>query len=96
MLTANKRPLVILSIIAILLSIPLVAMQFTDDVKWHGIDFLVAAILLTLAGLGVEAAFRFVKKKSHRIGLVICILIFLFLIWAELAVGIFGTPLAGS
>lgn len=37
-----------------------------------------------------------VSKKNNRLALIAIILIVFLLIWAELAVGIFGTPFAGS
>jgi len=38
---------------------------------------------------------RFVSKKK-KVLLILLILLVLLLIWAELGVGIFGTPFAGS
>ena len=92
----HKRLAAILLTVAILLLIPLIAMQFTTGVNWTMSDFVVAGILLLGTGLVCELVMRKVKKIKYR--LVICgaILIALFLIWAELAVGIFGTPFAGS
>lgn len=39
---------------------------------------------------------RRVKTKAYQFISIAVVLITLFLIWAELAVGIFGTPLAGD
>jgi len=47
-------------------------------------------------GLLIEVVIRLVNKPRLRIALCLAILAMLVLIWAELAVGIFGTPLAGS
>lgn len=79
-----------------LLLIPLIAMQFTNEVKWTGLDFIVAGILLFGTGLACELVLRKISSTSHRIVLCGVILIALLLIWAELAVGIFGTAFAGS
>jgi len=92
----NKRLKIILAIVAALLSIPFIAMQFTDEVSWTIFDFLVMAILLLSTGLLFELAMRKITKNSHRIAAYIVILVAFLLIWAELAVGIFGTPFAGS
>ena len=86
----------ILATIAVILSIPLIAMQFTKEVKWTLTDFIAAAVLLLSAGLAIELVIRNIKTGTSRTILLIVILLALFLIWAELAVGIFGTPLAGS
>jgi hypothetical protein len=71
-------------------------MRFTSGVKWGPFDFIIAGILLFGTGLAIEFVLRKVKKLEYRLALCAAILIGLFLVWAELAVGIFGTPLAGS
>jgi hypothetical protein len=92
----NKRLIIILTVVAMLLLTPLIAMQFTDEVNWSPSDFVIMAILLLITGLGIEFVMRKVKILSTR--LIICgaILMTFFLVWAELAVGLFGTPFAGS
>jgi hypothetical protein len=50
----NKRPFFILLIAVFLLLIPLIAMQFTAEVKWTLGDFIVAAILIASTELGVR------------------------------------------
>ena len=96
MITQNKRLAGIIFTAAILLLVPLVAMQFTSEVKWSFFDFLVAGFLLFGAGLLLELILR--KAKTIRQRIILCVVLFvaLALIWAELAVGIFGTPFAGS
>lgn len=96
MLTKDKRLSVILLTVVLLLLVPFVAMQFTHEVNWSVFDFAVAAVLLFGTGLLCEFVMRRVKTMKTRI--IICgfILLALFLVWAELAVGIFGTPFAGS
>jgi hypothetical protein len=96
MIMRNKRPIGIVLTVALLLLIPLIAMQFTEEVDWSPFDFLVMAILLLGTGLLCEFVLRKVKKTTYRIALVVTILIAFLLVWAELAVGIFGTPFAGS
>jgi hypothetical protein len=90
------RILIILSIVALLLCIPLIAMQFTNEVKWNLLDFIVAGGLLLGTGLIIEFVIKTVKAGILRNVLFMVILVVLFLIWAELAVGIFGSPFAGS
>lgn len=96
MITQNKRLFGIMISIAILLFIPLITMQFSDEVNWKLADFVIAGVLLFGTGLICEFVMRKVKKKENRIALIVVIIALLLLIWAELAVGIFGTPLAGS
>lgn len=92
----NKRLFIIFSIITILLLIPIIAMQFTENVNWTLLDFIVAGALLLGAGLLCELVLRKVKTIKFRIAICIALLILFFLIWAELAVGIFGTPFSGN
>jgi len=96
MITKNKRLAVIVLTAALLLLIPFIAMQFTDEVKWSPIDFIVMGILLPGTGFMCEFILRKVKKTRYRLALIGTIMIAFLLIWAELAVGIFGTPFAGS
>ena len=85
----NNRFLIISFLTAILLLIPLIAMQFTEDVNWSIFDFVVAGILLFGTGLVCELAIRKIKKPQYRIATLIIIVTVLILIWVELAVGIF-------
>ena len=83
-------------ITGIILSIPLIAMQFSNEVDWDSTDFLVMGILISGIGLTYELIIKkLLNKKYWPLAAVILIGIFLF-IWAELAVGIVGSPFAGN
>jgi Kef-type K+ transport system membrane component KefB len=92
----NKRLIGIVLTVALLLLVPFVAMQFTDEVNWTASDFIIGGFLLLGTGILCEVVLRRFRQTRHR--LIICggILFAFFLIWAELAVGVFGTPFAGS
>jgi len=90
MISQNKRLIIILSCIPILLIIPLIAMQFSNEVNWSWGDFLIMGILLLGTGLLCEFILRKVKKNRDRIILCVGIFVLFFLVWAELAVGILG------
>lgn len=92
----NKRVIIILLITLSLLLIPLIAMQFTDEVNWTAMDFIIAGSLLVVSGLISEIVMRKIKNTNYKVGLIIAILIIVILIWIELAVGIFGTPFGGN
>lgn len=92
----NRRLLYIVIAIAIILLIPLIAMQFSEVVNWSLFDFIIATTLLSGTGLLCEFVLRRVKEKNHRIIFCVINLAILILVWIELAVGIFGTPFAGS
>lgn len=96
MTRARKRILIILFGVAILLLIPLIAMQFTEEVAWTGTDFLIAGVLLLGTGLLLELAIRKIRNIKIRVAFIVVLLLALLLLWAELAVGIFGTPLSGQ
>lgn len=91
-----KRLTIILLAISGILLIPFIAMQFTNEVDWDSTDFIIMGALLLGTGLLCELVLRIVKSTKYRIILCGGILFMLFLVWAELAVGIFGTPFAGS
>lgn len=96
MLTQNKRLAGIVLTVAIMLLIPFIAMQFTNEVNWSVSDFMVAAVLLLGTGLLCELVMRKVKNIKTRLAICGVILLALLIIWIELAVGIFGSPFAGS
>ncbi len=95
-LIQNKRLAAILIIVTIILLIPFIAMQFSNEVAWGPFDFLVAAALLFGTGLLCELVLRKVQSIRYRIAICAVIIVILLLTWVELAVGIFGTPFAGS
>ena len=92
----NKRLMIIVLTVIVLLLIPIIAMNFTDEVNWTVSDFVVAGTLLLGTGLLCELAVRKIKNMTFRIIVCVILVIVLFFIWAELAVGIFGTPFAGD
>lgn len=92
----NKRIVIFLIAVPVLLGIPLLAMQFTSEVNWNLTDFLVMGILLTILAVTVEVVCRKWRNCKFKITISIFILLCFLLLWAELAVGIFGTPVAGN
>ncbi len=92
----NIRLLGILIAAAMLLLIPLIAMQFTDEVNWDLADFIVMGVLLSGTGLLLELVLRTVKQNQYRLALCAAVLFGFLVVWAELVVGIIGTPFAGS
>jgi hypothetical protein len=91
MITKNKRLVGIVLAVALLLLIPLIARA-----PWSRFDFVTAGILLLGTGLACEFVLRKVTQTKYRIAICAAILAVLLLIWIELAVGLFGTPFAGS
>jgi len=96
MTAQNKRLMLILAGVPSLLLIPLIAMQFSKEVDWKILDFIIMGVLLLGTGLLFELVLRKVKSTKGRILLCGAVLLVFLLIWVELAVGIFGTPFAGG
>ena len=78
-----------------ILSIPFIGMRFTSEINWTLLDFVVMGSLLFFSGFGIITILQKKRGTLNMIYVGLMILIFL-LIWAELAVGIFGSPFAGS
>ena len=71
-------------------------MQLSNEINWGLFDFIVAGILIIVLILVVEIIFRKVQSNKKRLWLVLLIGVLLIMIWVELAVGIFGSPFAGT
>ncbi len=95
-ITPNQRLAIIVGLVVLLLLVPFIAMQFTDEVQWDAFDFIAAGVLLLGTGLLCELVLRLVRSTKHRVIFCGALLIILFLVWAELAVGVFGSRFAGS
>jgi hypothetical protein len=78
----------------LLLLVPLLGMQFSDEVDWTLADFVIMGVLIFGLSTAYELVTRKMSKEKRIIFGAIFLVVFL-LIWAELAVGIFGSPLAG-
>lgn len=85
----NKRLIVITSTVISLLLIPLIAMNFTNEVNWGFFDFIVAGMLLFLTGISLELILRNIKAKRLKVVFIGTLFFLLLITWAELAVGVF-------
>lgn len=92
----TKNVLIILAIVGAILLIPFIGSQVSTEVNWSSSDFVIMGTLLFLTGLAINFALS--RLKTFRSRLIACavIIFVLLIVWAELAVGIFGTPFAGS
>jgi hypothetical protein len=93
----NKTQKVILLCNVLFLFIPLIEqLDGNAAFNWSVFDFVLAFILLSSFGLILEFTIRKLPNKKSKF-IVILIILFLFvLIWAELAVGIFNSPISGD
>jgi hypothetical protein len=93
MVTKQKRHLAVVKPVfatALLLLIPLIAMQFTEEVIWNIADFVVAGTLLFGTGFTYQLLTNKSKEITYRVAVGLALLSGFFLIWVNLAVGIIG------
>ena len=80
----------------VLLLLPFVSSLFNDQIDWDILDYSVmGSMIFTAISLFFYTNRKFKKTKSSY-WIEIFILVIFLLLWAELAVGIFNTPFAGS
>lgn len=79
-----------------ILLVPFIAMRFTREVNWTVLDFLVAGVLLAGIGSLYVLLTRKLRTPIQRRAVGGGLLLTLMLLWAELSVGIFGSPIAGN
>jgi len=77
-------------IAAMLLLLPLIASQFTDEVDWSETDFLVMGVMLFGACGLFELTARMTGNAAYRAGVAVAVVAAFLLTWINLAVGIVG------
>jgi hypothetical protein len=88
----NRWRLAVWGTAAFLLLLPLVAMQFTDEVDWDAADFIIIGILLLIACGTYEFGVKLSgSSTAYRAAFGLAIVTGFVLIWINLAVGIFGS-----
>lgn len=79
-----------------LLLVPFIASIFTDEVDWNALDYTIMGVMLLAVGGAIQWVVNRVTSPAKRVLWIgVAVLLFL-MVWAELAVGVFGTPFAGS
>jgi len=71
-------------------------MTITDEINWGPFDFIIMGSLLIFLSIGINFASNRAKNLKNRVLYIGILVIIFMLIWAELAVGLFRTPFAGS
>ncbi|MBI4468892.1 MAG: hypothetical protein HY650_06170 [Acidobacteria bacterium] len=79
------------AVAALILLLPLVAMQFTDEVVWDVADFAFAAVLLFGVGVPYELAVRKTGGTAYRAAVGVALAAAFLLVWLNGAVGIIGS-----
>ena len=69
--------------------------MYINDFNWSLVDFIIMGVFI----FSFLAFINFIRKKFSGIkeilAIIIVVIVFI-LLWAELAVGIFGSPFAGN
>ncbi len=88
-----RRKIILVALGTVLiLMVPLVAMQFSDEVDWGGGDFLIMGTLVFGTGLAYLLISRMSDSVAYRAAVAIAVVAGLLLVWVNLAVGIIGEP----
>lgn len=95
-MTKQQKTTVIFAIPSLLLAFAFFGNLFIEGFNWSAFDFLIAGVLLFGTAFIINLIVKSSKTMLVKILIATAVLLVLALIWAELAVGIFGTPFAGS
>ena len=80
--------------VAVLLVVFLASL-LSDQVTWFIYDFLISGGLIFVFAT-IETILWNKLKSKHRLFVVLFVLLVFLILWAEMAVGLFDSPLAGS
>lgn len=76
---------------ALMLLLPLFAMQITDEVKWTTADFAIFGAMLAAACGTFELATRMTGDTLYRAAVGVAVVAAFILVWVNLAVGLIGS-----
>lgn len=79
-----------MGVIGAILAIPLVAMQYTDEVAWTTFDFVAAGAMLGAAALTYELTTMNKVSLAYRAAVALAVGTAFMLVWANGAVGVLG------
>ena len=79
------------AVAALLLMLPLIAMQFSDQVDWKAADFVVFGAMLAGVGVTFELAAAYTGNTMYRIAVGVAVVSAFVLVFVNLAVGVIGT-----
>ena len=79
-----------------LLIIPLFFTVISDEFNWSFFDFIIMGFMMMVVGISFELVSRVIKSGKRKKLLYGLIILLFLLLWAELGVGIFNSPIAGD
>lgn len=89
-MSTSRLRILVWSAAAVLWLIPLIAKQFTAEVAWSPMDFVVFGAMLLGACGAFEVTIRASSHVAYRAGAALAIASAFFMVWSNLAVGIIG------
>src|SRR5690606_7576136 len=89
-MAGNRLRIAIWGLAAALWLLPLVAMQFTDEVNWTAFDFVFWAGMLLVACTAYEVVSRMSPSRAYRAGVGVAVVTGFLVIWINGAVGMIG------
>ena len=92
----NKINIRIVLVIAFILLLPLLAMQFTDEVVWDLVDFVVGGTLLFTTGIMYWLITKKISNIKYRTAATVGLAVALLLVWMQLAVGVIDGIMGGT
>ncbi|WBV59762.1 hypothetical protein PFY12_11910 [Chryseobacterium camelliae] len=96
MKTLKQTNILIFAVPALLLAAAFFCNLFVEGFNWSLPDFIIAGILLFGTAFVINLVVHSQKTLLFKLIISGIVLLILLLIWIELAVGIFGSPFAGS
>ena len=66
---SRRAALYIALAVALVLSLPLIAMQFSNEVVWSLADFVLVGVLLTIIGVAIERAIRNAGSRTAAVSI---------------------------
>lgn len=78
------------TVAALILLLPLIAMQFTDEVNWDVADFAFTGALLIGTGITFELAVGKTGDTTYRAAVGVALVAAFILVWVSLSVGVIG------
>jgi hypothetical protein len=88
--TLAQSTLIVGLITLLILSVPLIAMQFTEEVNWSPFDFIIIGMLLFGTGFSYMLILRYSPNFLYRAAVTLTVGGTFLMIWANLAVGLIG------
>ena len=79
----------------VLLLVPFILTNNLESFNWSSEDFMIAGLLIFSCLSVVSYIKEKLSNQNKTIAIILVIILFL-IIWIELAVGVFGSPFAGS